>query len=119
MGKNILIVDDEKDFLDLCSIRLKKAGYDIFSADSAEDAIHFLKKMIPDLILLDLRLPGMQGDEFCRKVKTNVKTRSIVIILFSAAGCDLSEKQKECQADDFISKPFDASELLDKIKKFI
>jgi DNA-binding response OmpR family regulator len=119
MGKNILIVDDEKDFLDLCSIRLKKAGYEIYSAESAEDAMHLLKKMSPDLILLDLRLPGMQGDEFCRIVKTNVRTKKIGIILFSAAGCDLWEKQKECQADDFISKPFDSSELLDKIKKLI
>lgn len=119
MGKNILIVDDEKDFLDLCSIRLKKAGYEIYSAYSAEDAMRFLKKMSPELILLDLRLPGMQGDEFCKIIKNNVKTRSISIILFSAAGCDLSVKQKECQADDFISKPFDSSELLDKIKKHI
>jgi DNA-binding response OmpR family regulator len=119
MGKNILIIDDEKDFLDLCSIRLKKAGYDIHSAGSVEDALRLLKDMSPDLILLDLRLPGMQGDEFCKIMKKNARTRSIRIILFSAAGCDLSEKQKECQADDYISKPFDSSQLLDKIKKLI
>jgi DNA-binding response OmpR family regulator len=119
MSKNILIVDDEKDFLDLCSIRLKTAGYGIYSASSAEDAISLLKNISPDLILLDLRLPGMQGDEFCKMMKNSARTRSIGIILFSAAGCDLSQKQKECEADDFISKPFESRELLDKIKKFI
>ena len=121
MAKKILVVDDEPDLLDLTTIRLKKSGYEIIEAVDAEEALVLLEKDIPDLILLDLLLSKMQGDELCKKLKSDDKYKHIPIILVTASAIrpSLSEKIKEMGADDCIMKPFEPEELLGKIKKFI
>jgi DNA-binding response OmpR family regulator len=121
MAKKILVVDDEPDMLDLTTIRLKKIGYEIIEAVDAEEAMDIIEKTLPDLILLDLLLPKMQGDEFCKKLKSDNKFKNIPIILFTASAIrtSLPEKIKEMGADDCIMKPFEPAELLGKVKKFI
>jgi len=121
MTKKILIVDDEPDILDLSTVRLKKIGYEIIEAIDAEKALAILQNNTPDLILLDLLLPKMQGDELCKKLKSDDKFKHIPIILFTASAIrpSLPEKIKEIGADDCILKPFDPQELLNKVKKFI
>jgi DNA-binding response OmpR family regulator len=121
MAKKILVVDDEPDLLDLATVRLKKLGYEIFEAVDAEEALAILQTNIPDLILLDLLLPKMQGDELCKKLKSNDKFKDVPIILFTASAIrpDLPGKIKEMKADDCIMKPFEPQELIGKIKKFI
>jgi len=121
MAKKILVVDDEPDLLDLATVRLKKIGYEIIAAVDAEEAAAWLQNDIPDLILLDLLLPKMQGDEFCKKLKSDDRYKHIPIILFTASIVrpSLPEKIKEMGADDCIMKPFEPQELIGKVKKFI
>jgi CheY-like chemotaxis protein len=121
MAKKILVVDDEPDILDVATVRLKHLGYEIIPAVDAEEALALLKNNAPDLILLDLVLPGMQGDELCEKLKSDEKFKNIPIILFTASAMrhSLPKKVKEICADDYIMKPFEPGDLLSKVKKFI
>jgi CheY-like chemotaxis protein len=121
MAKRILIVDDEPDIMDVATVRLRHLGYEIIPAIDAEEALAILKKDIPDLILLDLLLPKMQGDELCKKLKSDIKYKLIPVILFTASAIrpQLPEEVKKMGADDCIVKPFEPEELLGKIKKFI
>ena len=121
MAKTILVVDDEPDVLDLAAFRLKSAGYEIIQAVDAEEAYAILQKDIPDLILLDLVLPKMQGDELCKILKSDDRYKDIPIILFTASTIrpDLPEDVERMCADDCILKPFEPEKLLEKIKKLI
>ena len=119
MKKKILFVDDELDVLDLVTIRLRKAGYEIIEAVDAEVAMGIIQKTRPDLILLDLLLPGMQGDELCKKLKSNPKYKKIPILLFTASTMRVPGMVKEIGADDCIVKPFEPDELIYKIKRLI
>lgn len=121
MVKKILVVDDEPDIMDIATVRLRHLGYEIIPAVDAEEALVLLKNNTPDLILLDLLLPEMQGDELCKKLKSDKKFKKIPIILFTASAIrpNIPEKIKDIGADDCIMKPFEPQELLDKVKKFI
>ncbi|MFA6349553.1 MAG: response regulator [Candidatus Omnitrophota bacterium] len=119
MKNIILLVDDEPDILKVVVSRLQNSGYKVLTAVDAEAAIVQLQKNIPDLILLDLILPKMQGDELCRMLKSDSKYRAIPIILFTASVIRIPEIVQDAGADDYVVKPFDSRELLDKIQKFI
>ena len=121
MAKRILVVDDEPDIMDVATVRLKHLGYEIIPAVDAEEAFAFLQKDTCDLILLDLLLPKMQGDELCKKLKSDDKFKHIPVILFTASAIrpSLPDNVKEMGADDCILKPFEPQELLSKVKKFI
>ena len=85
---------------------------------TGEEALDWLETNSPDLILLDSVLPNMQGEEVCKQLKFNDKLQHIPIILYNAK-CDISEKAKQVCADDCMVKPFEAQDLLAKIKKLI
>lgn len=119
MAKKILIIEDEADILTLAEMRLKAAGYKILTAASSEEALKLLQKDRPDLILLDLVLPGMQGDDLCKKLKSNPKFKRTPILIFTASMIRVPEKMDEIGADDYVIKPFDPADLLKKIKKLI
>ena len=115
----ILIVDDEPDVLAVTVVRLETSGYEVLVAKDSEEAIELLNNGNPDLILLDVSLPKMQGDELCKKLKSDMKFKHIPIILFTASAIRVPEKVEEIGADDYITKPFESGDLLYKIKKFI
>ena len=121
MAKKILVIDDEPDILALAAVRLERLGYEIIQAVDAEEAFDILQKITPDLILLDLVLPKMQGDELCKKLKSSPKFKHIPIILFTASvrRTGLPADVKTMGADECILKPFVLNELDDKVKKFI
>lgn len=119
MAKKILIVDDEPDLLLMMSLRLQSAGYEAIKAASGEEALDVVKKTCPDLILLDLLLPKIQGEEVCKRVKADPKLKRIPIIVFTASITHIREKTEEMGADDYILKPFEPENLLFKIKKLI
>ena len=119
MAKNILIVDDEPDILRLAVIRLEASGYKVLQAADGEKALELLNKNSPDLILVDLLLPGMQGDEFCQKLRSDIKFKNIPIILFTASVANITEKAEKSGAQDYILKPFEPEQLLYKIKRLI
>lgn len=119
MTKKILVIDDEPDILKLAIIRLEACGYEVLLAENGEKALEVLKGTTPDLILLDLLLPKMQGDALCKKLKSDPKTKKIPIVLFTASAVRVPSKVGEIGADDYIVKPFEPGELLFKIKRFV
>lgn len=120
MSKKILIVDDEPDILRATKVRLISFGYDVITAGNGEELFESIDKELPDLILLDLRLPGMSGDEICRKLKAYEKSKNIPVVIFTASNdLNTSAIVKQSGADGYLIKPFDPEELLATIKKFI
>jgi len=122
VAKKIMLVDDETELRDLVAMRLKSFGYEVYAAGNGDEAMILLDDIIPDLILLDVMMPGKDGYEICNEVKTNEKTSHVPIILFTAKP-EQKEKLKSnydfMAADDYILKPFEPEDLLIKIKRFI
>lgn len=120
MAKKILIVDDELDILEVLTFRLNKDGYSVATAVSGEEALEQLEKEVPALILLDLRMPGIDGYEICKRMKTDKKWKHIPIIMLTASSMLKVEKAVEkYNVEGFLIKPFDYEKLLEKIKKLI
>jgi len=118
MGKQkILIVDDEEDILELLRYNLAREGYVIISAMSGEDAIKKAVADSPDLILLDLMLPGIDGLEAAKQLKNNDKTSDIPIIMLTAKGEEADVVTGlELGADDYITKPFSPRVVVARLK---
>jgi len=114
---NILIVDDEPDLAELISYNLKKEGFRVFSVPDGGEALDVVKKEGFDLIVLDLMLPGLQGMEVCRILRTAPKTKDIPIIMLTAKGEEADRiKGLEAGADDYLAKPFSPRELIARVK---
>jgi len=120
LNPKILIVEDKQDSIDLISYFLKPQKYEIEVAMNGEEAIEKIAQFPPDLILLDIMLPKMNGFEVCERVKKNPKTRFIPVIMITALR-ELKDKVHglEVGADDFISKPFENVELLTRVKSLL
>jgi signal transduction histidine kinase len=116
----ILIVDDTPANLDALSTVLSDVGYEIAIATSGEKALQLLQRRSPDLILLDVRMPGIDGFETCDRIKANPKTCDIPIV-FMTSLIDINNKIKgfSCGAVDYISKPFQEQEILARVKTHI
>ena len=120
MDKTILLVDDEPDMLEMLGLRLKKAGYKVITAITGDECLQKAEDKYPDLILLDILLPGISGFEVARQLKKKSVTKDIPVIMVTALiGKDAEKKGLERGADYFISKPFDPEELLVKIKTIL
>ena len=119
MKKKILFVDDEPDILKITTFMLRKMGYEVFGVVDGRKALNVARQEIPDLILLDVYLPGMKGDEVAGILKKDKKTKHIPIILFSADLDTLEARFKKCGADDYLGKPFEISNMARMIKKYI
>jgi len=118
MGKeHILIVEDEEDILELIRYNLVKEGFSVTGLTSGETVLDTVKAKPPDLILLDLMLPGIDGFEVCRGVKRNPDTRHIPIVIVTAKGEEIDiVTGLELGADDYITKPFSPRVLLARLK---
>ena len=119
MTKKILIIDDEPDILKVIVYRLKKLNYEVITAVSGEGAIDLIKKEMPNLIFLDLRLPKINGDEICLNIKADSSISGIPVILITASSNNIAEITKNCKADDYCLKPFTPEELIAKTEKYI
>jgi len=118
MAKKILIIDDEADFVDTLSFSLESNGFEVVSASNGPSGIEKLKNENPDLIILDLMMPGMDGYEVVKRLKADGASSNIPIIVLTAAVTpDLKQKVCSVQAVDCVTKPCDLEELMDKIKK--
>jgi two-component system alkaline phosphatase synthesis response regulator PhoP len=117
MKEKILIVEDEKDIVKMLDYNLKKEGFRTLSCYDGEEALDLATREHPDLIVLDLMLPGVDGLEVCKALKKESKTSSIPIIMLTAKSQE-SDKVVglELGADDYLTKPFSIRELLARIK---
>lgn len=117
MTPRILMVDDEKDIVDLVAYNLEKEGYETLKALDGEKALQLVRTKPPDLVVLDLMLPGIQGLEVCKRIRKDPETASIPIIMLTAKGAEIDKiVGLEVGADDYITKPFSVKELLARIK---
>lgn len=120
MTQKILLVDDEEDNLQLLTKWLVPSGYEVAFATSGEEAIRKTGEIRPDLIILDIMMPGMSGFEVCAELKKNLQTSHIPIIMVTALNDRESRlKGLETGADDFISKPVDKSEIILRTKSLL
>lgn len=117
MEKLIAVVDDEEDIRELLSVSLKKAGYKVKEYEDADSLLKTLSKSAPDLIILDIMMPGTDGIAACRIIKSSDKTSRIPIIMLTAKA-DESDKITgfETGADDYVTKPFSPRELTARVK---
>jgi len=117
MKEKILIVDDEADILTLLEYNLEKAGFKVISANDGPDAVEITKREKPDIIILDIMLPSMEGTEVCKILKSGDATRHIPIIMLTAKGEEVDRIVGfELGADDYITKPFSPRELILRVK---
>ncbi len=120
MSKSIAIVDDEKDLVELLSVNLKKSNFKTAGFYDAASFLDSLKKHIPDLVLLDLMLPDIDGIEVCKTLRSNDEYKNIPIIILTAKQ-DETDKiiGLEIGADDYMTKPFSPRELVARVKALL
>jgi DNA-binding response OmpR family regulator len=117
MPKEILIVDDEPSIVVPIQFLMEQQGYNVIVAENGHDALDLIYKYNPDLVLLDIMLPGIDGYEVCEIVRLNPKLREIKIIFLTAKGREVEiAKGLALGADAYITKPFSNAELVAKVK---
>jgi len=115
--ERILVVEDEEDIRELLKYNLEKEVYQVSGAATGEEALKAVGNLLPDLILLDLMLPGIDGLEVCRRVRGEVQTKHVPIIMLTAKGEEADiVTGLELGADDYITKPFSPRVLLARIR---
>jgi two-component system alkaline phosphatase synthesis response regulator PhoP len=119
-GQKILIVDDEQDILELIRHTLNKEGFEVHVAVNGQQAIEKTKKLLPDLILMDVMMPVMDGMEACRLIKDDASIKDIPIVFLTARSEEFAELAGfEAGADDYIAKPIRSRVLLSRIKAIL
>ncbi len=116
----ILVVDDEPDLVQMVSLRLKIAGYDVTAAYDGQEALDQVKQARPDLIILDLMLPKLDGYKVCRLLKFDERYRDIPVLVFTARAQEQDLKLAiECGAEAYMTKPFEPKIFLDKLAELL
>lgn len=116
-NQTILVVDDEQDLLDLIEYNLRREGYDVLRAENGKDGIQMAKEHMPNLVLLDIMMPKMDGIEVCDRMREDPALTHIPIIFLTARSDEKTEIEGLNKgADDFITKPISTSKLISRIK---
>lgn len=116
----ILLADDESDILEFLSYNLRKEGFEVFCARDGIEALELANKYRPDLIILDVMMPGMDGFEACRQIRKNVELQETVIAFLTARGEDLSQVEGfDAGADDYIRKPVRPRVFISRIRALL
>ena len=120
MRKKILVVDDDADWVELISFNLKKAGFSIGTATNGIDALKKAQTLIPDLILLDLKLPEMDGFAVCETLRRNSATASIPIVMLTALSGEIARiASLECSATKYLTKPSSPKRLVSRVEDLL
>ncbi len=115
--KTVLVIEDDEEILGLLKLNLENQGYRVFTAEEGYKALKLVKEIMPDLILLDIMLPGIDGYEICRTLRSSETLQDIPIIMLTARGEELDVVLGlEMGADDYVTKPFSVRELMSRIK---
>jgi DNA-binding response OmpR family regulator len=118
--KVVAIVDDEEDIVNLVSHHVKREGYKVKEFHNGRDFLLFLESIVPDLVILDIMLPGIDGLEICRMLKNRSRTSSIPIIMLTAKASEADVVVGlEIGADDYIVKPFSPREMVARVKSLL
>jgi DNA-binding response OmpR family regulator len=120
MTKQILVVDDEPNIVLSLKFLMDKQGYGVRAASNGDEALQAVEQAVPDLILLDVNMPGRSGFEVCEVVRANPAWKGTKILMLTAKGRDIDqEKGLALGADDYITKPFSTQEVVAKVKEFL
>lgn len=122
MSRNtkVLIVDDEVDLVDMLKIHLEAAGYDVVTAQNGRQGLEVARKSEPDIIMLDIMMPNLDGYQTCKLIKRDKSLMKKPIIMLTAKGQAADEIQGyDCGADAYIVKPFDCGALIEKIERLL
>jgi CheY-like chemotaxis protein len=119
-SKKILIVDDNEDVVTTYRVVLERMGYEVDVARDGNECLEKIESDRPDMVLLDVLLPGLSGNEVCRLIKDTARTSDIPVVAITASvAADTREKMSEVGADAFLLKPIEVSDLNRVVKKFL
>jgi CheY-like chemotaxis protein len=114
--KTVLVADDDHDVRDLIAYRLQSVGYQVLTAANGPDALAMTRRLLPDLVVLDVNMPGLDGIEVCHRLRERPETADIPVIVVSAWALPTDvDLAYAAGADDFLAKPFQATMLLQRI----
>jgi len=120
MKKKILLIEEELVQIKLLKLRFNSLGYELDYALDGESGFKKAKEIVPDVILLVVRMPKVDGFEACRRLKADPATKKVPVMIFTAVeDPELGAKSKACGADDIILKPYDSAELAEKVRKLL
>jgi DNA-binding response OmpR family regulator len=118
--KRVLIVDDDSDLLALVGFHVVRSGFEVIFAENGDQALEIAARERPDMVLLDIMLPGINGMEVCAKLRKNNRTSDIPVIMLSAlARSEQKINALDTGADDYITKPFSPRELMARVKRVL
>lgn len=116
----VLIVDDEPNIVLALELLMKKEGYEVHTADDGEKAFHSVEEFRPDLVLLDIMMPKMDGYEVCQRIRSDASLKDVRIIMLTAKGREVEkEKGLALGVDSYITKPFSTREVVLKVKELL
>ena len=117
MSQKIYIVEDEPDIRETLKYNFSNEGFEVFTAPDGEEALSNIKKVLPDVLILDLMLPGVSGLDVCKSIRTDDDIRDMSIIMLTAKGEEIDRVIGfELGADDYVTKPFSVRELILRVK---
>jgi len=120
MAHRILIADDESNIVLALEFLMKKEGYEVQTVSDGEHALRAIEKSRPDLILLDIMMPNLDGYEVCQRIRSDPSMKDIVIIMLTAKGREVErEKGLALGADFYITKPFSTREVVQKVREVL
>lgn len=120
MTKRILIADDEANIVATLEFLMEQAGWEVKVAATGDDALALAASFAPDLLLLDVMMPGKSGFEVCQRLRSDPATRAIKIVMLSAKGRDMEvAKGLELGADAYVTKPFSTRDLVAKVRELL
>ncbi len=114
--KKVLVADDEQAITELVAFALEMEGYQVIQAPDGPEALRLTRIEHPDLAMVDIMMPGLDGREVSRRIKGDPQTSDIPVLLFSAAP---NPDLRDAKADGFMPKPFDVNSLVDTVKRYI
>ena len=119
-GQRVLIIEDEKSLVDVLTYNLKNEGFEVLSATDGMDGLNQARAYQPDLVILDLMLPVMEGLEVCRQLRSDSRTRSVPVLILTARSEEVDEIVGfRMGADDYVTKPFKVKPLMQRIKALL
>ncbi len=120
MSKKVLIVDDEPNIVLSLEFLMEEAGYEVRSVADGQQALDAVREEVPDLILLDIMLPKLDGYEICREIRANPQAKDVRVIMLTAKGREVDqEKGLAFGADEYITKPFSTREVVEKVRHIL